>query len=115
MKNTNLKTIEQALSMYKETVSPSHKSLQVVLSQIPEQKNREKMLAVRSPYRWLALTQVAMALSIVFVMVTTITPPAYQSNPFYKIDKQVDEFEATITQEDYEKSSQDYTLLSTNN
>ncbi len=108
MKNTN--TIEQALSMYKETVSPSKKSFQVILSQIPEQQKQQRGRVVRSPYTWYAVTQTIMMCSIMLIVASAIVTPSYQSNPFYQIDKEVDEFEISINQEDYEKSLSDSTL-----
>jgi hypothetical protein len=106
----NTKTVKQALVMYKETVSPSQKSFQVILSQIPEQNKQKKGRVIRSPYIWLAVTQAVMLCSILFVTVSVVTEPAYQSDPFYQIDKQVDDFDASTNQEDYEMGSLETTL-----
>lgn len=102
MKHNDTNTIEKALFMYKETVSPSRKSFQGILSQIPEQQKPKKGRVIRSPYIWLAITQVVMVCSIVIVMISVVDTPSYESNPFYQIDKQVDEFNASIANEDYE-------------
>ena len=110
MKKNNHPPVENALSLYKETVSPSEQSLHVLLSQIPEQQKQEKRRAVRSPYIWLAVTQLVMVCSIILIMVSTINQPGYLSNPFYQADKQIDQFESTTLEEDYQKSLIDYTL-----
>jgi hypothetical protein len=102
-KNTN--TIEQALAMYKETVSPSQNHLQAILSQIPEQTKLEGRRAIRSPYRWLLVSQFA---SLCLLLVAVL--PSYigeQSDPdfyFRGIDAQVEQFESQIILEDYNDS-----------
>lgn len=108
MKSTN--TIEHALNMYKETVSPPEETFSVILSQIPEQQKQKGGRVVRSPYTWYAVTQTMMLCSIMLIVASAIVTPSYQSNPFYLIDKEVDEFEISINQEDYEKSILDATL-----
>jgi hypothetical protein len=115
MKNTNINSqshIEQALTMYKENVSPSETYFQAILSQIPEQQKLKEGRAVRSPYRWLAITQV-LTLSAIIVAVI----PAYitqlqdaQSNPYYETDKQIEAFEQRIDNEDYQNNLRDYSL-----
>ncbi|MDQ5962340.1 MAG: hypothetical protein QG653_147 [Patescibacteria group bacterium] len=95
-------TIEQALAMYKETVSPSRKNLQVLLSQIPEQTKLEGRRAIRSPYRWLFASQFV---SLCLLAIAII--PAYLANEsdpdfyFRSIDKEVSAFETQVMLEDY--------------
>lgn len=113
MKNTNTTTIEQglenALTMYAVNVSPSEDCLHKILSQIPEQKTHEERRAVRSPYIWLAITQVVTLCSIMIAVLPTITGPSYTSNPYYLIDRQVDAFETSIDNQDAEITALDYT------
>jgi hypothetical protein len=99
------KTIEQALAMYKETVSPSRENLQAILSQIPEQTKLEGRRAIRSPYRWLVTSQLVSAFLFALVFI-----PAYQSyeaeknDPDYyfrQIDRDVERFERQMMLEDY--------------
>lgn len=105
--------IEQALSMYKENVSPSETRLQAILSQIPEQQKLKEGRAVRSPYRWLALTQM-MTLAVIIMALfpngTATNQKELAINPYYEIDSQVEAFEQQINTEDYENSLKDYTL-----
>ena len=54
--------------MYKENVSPSETYFQAILSQIPEQQKLKEGRAIRSPYRWLAITQVVTLSAIVFAI-----------------------------------------------
>jgi hypothetical protein len=98
MKKTNNDTIEQALSMYKETVSPHTNCLQEILSQIPEKKIVKDRRAVRSPYIWLAVTEITMLFSIMLAIIPTLTKII--NNPFYQIDKEVQAFETTVQDED---------------
>jgi hypothetical protein len=115
MKQTNSDKqlhIEEALTMYKENVSPSETYFQAILSQIPEQQKLKEGRAVRSPYRWLAITQVVTLSAIVLAVL-----PAYimqasdaQTNPYYETDKQVDAFERQINDEDYQNNLRDYSL-----
>jgi hypothetical protein len=111
--------IELALAMYKENVSPSETSLQAILSQIPEQQKLKEGRAVRSPYRWLAITQVVTLFAILIAVLpayigTTGTPVTqqveYSSNPYYETDKQIDAFEAQIDNEDYQNNLKDSSL-----
>jgi hypothetical protein len=109
MKTTTNTTTEQALLMYKETVSPQKNQLQAILSQIPEQQELKEGRAVRSPYTWLAVTQVvAFCFIVIAILPTTFltTTPSeysYQEDPFYLVDEQIDMFESDINAEDYEK------------
>jgi hypothetical protein len=106
---TNTSTTEQALLMYKETVSPQTNQLQAILSQIPEQQPLKEGRAVRSPYTWLAITQVVAFCFIVIAILpttfSTVTPSeySYQDDPFYLVDEQIDTFESGVDAEDYEK------------
>jgi hypothetical protein len=112
--NTNLQQshIEDALTMYKENVSPSETYFQAILSQIPEQQKLKEGRAIRSPYRWLAITQVVTLSAIVFAILPTYITQSndMQSNPYYETDKQVEAFEQQINNEDYQRNLQDYTL-----
>jgi hypothetical protein len=104
MQETNKYTTEQglekALAMYKENVSPSEISLQKILSQIPEQKTHEEGRAVRSPYTWLAITQIVMLCSIMIAVFPTLSQPSYMNDQFYEIDSQVQAFDASIDAQD---------------
>ena len=110
MKETNTLTstqgIESALVMYKENVSPSEIGLQKILSHIPESKVHEERRAVRSPYIWLAITQVAMVCSIIIAVIPTVLQPEYMNNPYRDVDSQIEAFEADIMAEDFSVSSQ---------
>ncbi len=113
MKNNNEQFhIEKALSMYKENVSPSETCLQAILSQIPEQQKLKEGRAVRSPYRWLAITQVMTAFAIIMAIIPHSSNEAYDitGNPYYETDRQVELFEQQIDQEDYEQNLKDYSL-----
>lgn len=108
MNKTNQKSnsIEEALAMYKENVSPSETSLQAILSQIPEQQNLKEGRAVRSPYRWLAITQTMTVFAIVLILLP-ITPQTEtqdktmaNQNPYYEVDKDIESFEASLEEED---------------
>lgn len=114
MKQTNNKhnyTVEDALTMYKENVSPSETYLQAILSQIPEQQKLKEGRAVRSPYRWMAIGQFAtMCLIIIAVLPTNLLNEGPTSNPYYQTDKEVEAFERQIDLEDYEHGLHDYML-----
>ena len=113
MNKTNQKSnsIEEALAMYKENVSPSETSLQAILSQIPEQQKLKEGRAVRSPYRWMAIGQFAtMCLIIIAVLPTYLLNDGATSNPYYQTDKEVEAFERQIDMEDYEHGLHDYML-----
>ena len=113
MKSTNPHNyIEDALSMYKENVSPSESRLQEILSQIPEQTKLKEGRAVRSPYRWLAITQMVTVCAIMIAVL-----PGYLllqvenfNNPYYETDGQIEAFEKAIDNEDYENNLKDYSL-----
>ncbi len=113
MKTTtpNKNYIEEALSMYKENVSPSESRLLDILSQIPEQTKLKEGRAVRSPYRWLAITQMVTVCAILIVAL-----PSYMlggepsSNPYYETDKQIEAFEQALDDEDYRNNLKDYSL-----
>lgn len=103
---------ERALAMYKETVSPSKDTLVYVLNQIPEIKESELQdrRAIRSPYRWLAVAQLASVCMIALAIIPTLQTPEATQNPFYAVDQQVDQFEANLNREDAEMMQRDYTL-----
>ena len=105
--------IEKALTLYKENVSPSEETyFQAILSQIPEQQKLKEGRAVRSPYRWLAITQAITAFAIIVAVI-----PSYQggqddakSNPYYETDKQIESFERQLDVEDYQHNISDFSL-----
>ena len=104
-------TIEKALAMYKENVSPSETCLQAILSQIPEQQKLKEGRAIRSPYRWLAITQVVTLCAIMIaVLPSYIIPSESTTNPYYETDKQVEAFEKALDNEDYLHNMRDYSL-----
>jgi hypothetical protein len=109
---TSQSHIEQALTMYKENVSPSETYFQAILSQIPEQQKLKEGRAVRSPYRWLAITQFATLCAIVIAILPTYIAQGsdLQNNPYYETDRQVEAFEQQINTEDSEATSLDYML-----
>lgn len=106
------KAIESALTMYKENVSPSETYFQAILSQIPEQQKLKEGRAVRSPYRWLAISQMVTLTAIVIAVLPSyvLTPPDAKNNPYYETDKQIEAFEQQIDDEDSTHSVQDYSL-----
>ncbi len=119
MKQTNLtsqshteKAIEGALTMYKENVSPSETCFQAILSQIPEQQKLKEGRAVRSPYRWLAMSQMVTFTAIMLVVLPTYILPTHDqtSNPYYETDKQIEAFEQQLNEEDSLRTLQDYSL-----
>lgn len=113
MKNTNTQQshIEEALTMYKENVSPSETYFQAILSQIPEQQKLKEGRAIRSPYRWLAITQVVTLFAVIIVVLPTyVGDTAISNNPYYETDKQVDTFEQKLNNEDYQNNLKDFSL-----
>jgi hypothetical protein len=107
--------IEKALSMYKENVSPSETYFQAILSQIPEQQKLKEGRAVRSPYRWLAITQMVTLSAIIMIVLPSYLPSNdtvdSANNPYYETDKQVEQFEQQLNEEDYQRNLQDYSLI----
>lgn len=143
--NTN--TIEQALLMYKETVSPSRKNLEMILSQIPEQKTQKRPVdlsevlgktttstemytsyiegevgsfdneihqihrskearAIRSPYIWIAITEIVTLCSILFALYPTLSVDYYNTqidNEFISIDAQNDSFQVYMDTTDFDE------------
>ncbi len=122
MKQTNPQTqshietaIEKSLAMYKENVSPSETYFQAILSQIPEQQKLKEGRAVRSPYRWLAITQMVTLAAIVIAVLPGYVVPTdetrmKQNNPYYETDKQIEAFEQQIEDEDSQNNLKDYAL-----
>ena len=109
--NTQQSHIEEALTMYKENVSPSETYFQAILSQIPEQQKLKEGRAIRSPYRWLAITQVTTLFAVIIAVLPTYVGDApVSSNPYYETDKQVESFEQQINNEDYTQSLKDLSL-----
>ncbi len=99
--------------MCKENVSPSETCFQAILSQIPEQQNLKEGRAVRSPYRWLAISQMMTVFAIVLVLLPN-TPTndirdagLISENPYYEIDQEVENFEASLDQEDADRTLTD--------
>ena len=99
MKDINQNQIEQALAMYAENV-PSQGHLKMILSQLPEQKKDNIGRAVRSPYIWIAITEIVTLCSIIFTIYPSFTQSEYVQNPFYAVDQQVNDFETSIVNED---------------
>ena len=101
--------IEKALTMYKENVSPSETYFQAILSQIPEQQKLKEGRAVRSPYRWLAITQMVTVFAVIIAVIPSYTPAAdnVKTNPYYETDKQIQAFEQQIDNEDVERNLRD--------
>lgn len=111
----------KVLATYRETVSPSKENLIAILSQIPEQKNKQGLFnlntkhtqmeknvdgrAVRSPYMWLAVTEFVMLCSLMLTLLPTITKSI--DDPFYSIDREIEIFEAGIQGEDYNDAQLD--------
>jgi hypothetical protein len=113
MSNKHTITIEErALAMYKETVSPSKDTLVYILNQIPEIKETELQdrRAIRSPYRWLAIAQLASVFLIALAVYPTLHTPEMAQNPFYAVDEQVESFEQSLNAEDERMMLADYTL-----
>lgn len=116
MNNSYDNGIEKALAMYTETVSPSKDTLVYVLNQIPEIKELKASdrRAIRSPYRWLAVAQLVSVLLVAIAVYPSATRPVSDQvqidNPFYEVDKQVEQFEQKIDNEDYQMMTTDYTL-----
>ena len=103
--------IEKALSMYKENVSPSESRLLDILSQIPEQQKLKEGRAVRSPYRWLAITQMVTVCAIMIAVLPSYLLQSEQfNNPYYETDRQIEAFERAIDTEDFENNLKDYSL-----
>jgi hypothetical protein len=108
--------IEKALTMYKENVSPSETCFQAILSQIPEQQKLKEGRAIRSPYRWLAVTQMVTVFAVVMILLP-VAPQKDQPdsnslslNPYYEIDKQIETFESSVVDEDATLALNDTTL-----
>jgi hypothetical protein len=111
--SNNQSTIEKALAMYTETVSPSKDTLVYVLNQIPEIKELKASdrRAIRSPYRWLAFAQVLSVLVVALAVYPNMTRSPQAENPFYEVDVQIEQFERGLDAEDYDMMMvSDYTL-----
>ncbi len=105
--------------MYKENVSPSETCFQAILSQIPEQQKLKEGRAIRSPYRWLAISQMMTVFAIVLVLLPS-TPTNdmrdavfTSDNPYYEVDRDVENFEARLDQEDAELTLIDSSIYNT--
>lgn len=147
MKEINKNTIEEAILMYKENVSPSRKNLEMILSQIPEQKIENslnilneiqgkaklstemyksyieeescsfdavvrqnsktgKARAIRSPYIWIAITEMVTLCSIMFALYPTLKvemDDAKIRQEFNMIDIRNDEFQLYMDSTDYDE------------
>lgn len=105
-------TIEKALTMYKENVSPSETCFQAILSQIPEQQKLKEGRAIRSPYRWLAISQMVTLSAIILAVLPSyvLPPPDAKNNPYYETDKQIEAFEQQLDNEDSVRNLQNYSL-----
>lgn len=100
--------------MRKETVSPNRNCLQEILSQIPEKKTQEDRRAIRSPYTWIAITEIATVLSLFLAILPSYITLTNGSRSYeieiQKIDSNLDSFERLIDNEDYQKTLDDYSL-----
>lgn len=98
--------------MYMETVSPSKDNLVRILNQIPEIKEAELQdrRAIRSPYRWLAIMELASVFLIAIAVYPALQNPEITQNPFYAVDQQVQTFEQNINTQDEQMMLNDYTL-----
>lgn len=115
MKEINKNTIEEAILMYKENVSPSRKNLEMILSQIPEQKTKSNLVqpnkvkearAIRSPYIWIAITEMVTLCSIMFALYPTLKVEMYDAKinqEFNIIDTQNDEFQLYMDTTDFDE------------
>lgn len=106
MKEINKNKIEEAILMYKENVSPSRKNLEMILSQIPEQKTKEKARAIRSPYIWIAITEMVTLCSIMFALYPTLKVEmvdAQINQEFNIIDAQNDDFQLYMDTTDFDE------------
>lgn len=147
MKEIKKNIIEEAILMYKENVSPSRKNLEMILSQIPEQKipiilsslneipekamlstemytsynegesssfdavfrqnsKNKKARAIRSPYIWIAITEMVTLCSIMFALYPTIKvemADAQINQEFNIIDSQNDEFQLYMDTTDFDE------------
>jgi hypothetical protein len=113
MNKTNPSTIEEkALVMYVETVSPSKDNLVRILNQIPEIKEAELQdrRAIRSPYRWLAIVELASVFLIAIAVYPALKNPEMMQNPFYAVDQQVETFERNLNAQDEQMMLNGYTL-----
>ena len=111
MKTHSTKNIEEALTMYRETVSPSLSTLQTILKQIPEKKEGDVIKrAIRSPYRWAFATQIFVLCAIIFFVYPN-AEEGYKDSEFYTIDRSLDNYETKINNEDYENMLADYNNL----
>lgn len=147
MKEIKKNIIEEAILMYKENVSPSRKNLEMILSQIPEQKTKSNLVslnemqgkailstemytsyieeesssfdtavrqtskmkearAIRSPYIWIAITEMVTLCSIMFALYPTIKvemADAQINQEFNIIDSQNDEFQLYMDSTDFDE------------
>lgn len=114
MSKHNTQTIEDALSMYKETVSPSKDTLINILNQIPEKEIVSVPVlrrVTRSPYIWIAALEVVTVCSILFAVFPTFNNTnSHLDDPFYQVDNQVSQFEQSIDAQDAQILEQDYSL-----
>ena len=111
MQNNNV--IEQALSTYKETVSPSKDILIKILNQIPEKEidNYDDRRAIRSPYMWFAVTKYV-ALCLIVIAVSPNIMTFYKGEEtFASIDNQIDVYEEGINNEDMQNILLNYNNL----
>ena len=106
--NKHTRTTEQSLSMYKETVSPQEDYLKEILSHIPEKQYKKGGRAIRSPYTWFAITQV-ITLSVVVLLFYPTNMGTVDE--FTEIDNQVDSYEMSLNDSDYQDMVIDYTNL----
>ena len=98
--NHNPSTVEKALTMYKETVSPTPDALMKILSQIPEQTSKQKGdQAMRSPYIWVAVTQAVTVCMVVLAVFPILTDDMAS---LYAFDVATEAYEMKLDKMEYD-------------
>ncbi|MBP9782199.1 MAG: hypothetical protein KBC50_00485 [Candidatus Pacebacteria bacterium] len=97
-------SIERALAMYMETVSPPRGGLEHILRELPEHVKYSNLprRAIRSPYIWLGISQLASLCFLVAIMVPGVIRHPADMDYFQAIDIQVEQFESGINEMDYQ-------------
>lgn len=111
MKEIKTNKTEEALSMYKETVSPSKESLLKILNQIPEKEKtvKAKKEAIRSPYMWTVVPEIITLCFMFFISFPTLNEMyTYRDDPFFIIDKEIEHFDLIMNDEDEQDMMIDY-------
>lgn len=107
---THEQAVTRALATHATSLSPNPEAFRVLLSHIPEKQTTTPLTRVRSPYVWLAVTQLVIACSLVVSFYPNLHDQyLYRNNPFYATDQQVESFEISLQQEDDATMMLDYT------